>query len=195
MFRIKSIQLRIILWAMLAVIPAVVLIITFAVISIRTTAIDAAKQGAEEANSQAGVIRSKIEVALDNARTMAQALTAVKSSEGSITLSRDQANAMFRQLTTINTNFVGTYTLWEPNAFDGLDAEYAGKALYDQTGRFITYWNRNDQGQIINAAPMTTRPKVWKYLCPKMTRQECITDLVSGSKQRCADDSIVTPYS
>jgi methyl-accepting chemotaxis protein len=164
---------------MLAVIPAAILIITFAVISIRKTAIDAAKQGAvAEANSQAGVIRSKVEVALDNARTMAQALTAVKSSEGSITLSRDQANAMFRQLTTINTNFVGTYTLWEPNAFDGLDAEFAGKAPYDQTGRFINYYNRNDQGQIINETPMDyeTEGLGEYYLCPRRTKQECITE-------------------
>jgi methyl-accepting chemotaxis protein len=179
MFHIKSIQLKIILWVALAVFPAVIIIITFAIVSLRKTAIDAAKQGVVyEANSYAGAIKAKIEVALDNARTMAQALTAVKSSEGSITLSRDQANAMFRQLTTMNTDFVGTYTLWEPNAFDGLDAEFAGKAHYDQTGRFITYWNRNDQGQIMNETPLdyeTEGPGEY-YLCPKKTKQECVTE-------------------
>jgi methyl-accepting chemotaxis protein/methyl-accepting chemotaxis protein-1 (serine sensor receptor) len=34
---------------------------------------------------------------------------------------------------------IGLSTGWEPNAFDGKDAEFVGKPVHDQTGRFVPY--------------------------------------------------------
>ena len=62
--------------------------------------------------------------------------------------SRDQLDDMARQVLQLRTEFIGTYSIWEPNALDGKDAEFASKGpSYDATGRYIAYWNRGS-GQI-----------------------------------------------
>ena len=62
--------------------------------------------------------------------------------------SRDQLDDVARQLLTQRTEFIGSYSIWEPNALDGKDAEFVKKnASYDESGRYIAYWNRGS-GQI-----------------------------------------------
>ena len=62
--------------------------------------------------------------------------------------SRDQLDDMARQVLKQRTEFIGTYSIWEPNALDGRDAEFANKGPADDaTGRYIAYWNRGS-GQI-----------------------------------------------
>ena len=141
--QIRSIQMKIALWAGGCLTLVTVILIGYGVWRLRTQALDAAQEQAITlSESHAAHIKAEVELALDAARTMAQALTAVKSQN--IELTRDEVNAMLKQLTTENPNFVGTWTIWEADAFDGKDAEYAGQAPYDHTGRFIAYWNRND---------------------------------------------------
>jgi len=46
-----------------------------------------------------------------------------------------------------NPSFFGTWTGWEPNAFDGKDAEFANSGGYhDATGRFVPYVVRSTNG-------------------------------------------------
>ena len=47
-----------------------------------------------------------------------------------------------------NPDILGVYTLWEPNAFDGLDSQYANTDGNDATGRFIPYWVHGGDGNI-----------------------------------------------
>ncbi|MGM9426346.1 methyl-accepting chemotaxis protein [Hydrogenophaga sp. MI9] len=62
--------------------------------------------------------------------------------------SRDQLDDTSRQVLTQRTEFIGSYSIWEPNALDGKDAEFVKKTpAYDDTGRYIAYWNRGS-GQI-----------------------------------------------
>ncbi|MEJ5308311.1 MAG: methyl-accepting chemotaxis protein [Anaerolineae bacterium] len=174
--KIKSIQLKIALWAGLCLFLAGGVIITYAAVSLNTTASDAAdKQAVAMAESQAGIIKAQLEVGLDAARTLAQAFSVVTND---ITLSRDQVNAMLRQVLLDNPNFLGTYTLWEPNAFDGLDETYANTELHDATGRFIPYWVRDEQGEIHGEAIVDYEVEGigdW-YLLPKRTHNEVVMD-------------------
>ncbi len=178
-FNLKSIQIKITLWAGLCLFLAAAVIIAYSAIELRNAAIDAAKDEALAiAKYESREIKAEIEVALDAARTLAQALSAVQDPQNPALLSRDQVNAMLRQVTANNPQFIGTFTLWEPNAFDGQDALYAGQAPYDHTGRFIAYWNRNEQGNIQVETPVDyeiTGPGDY-YQLPKRTRQECITE-------------------
>ena len=62
--------------------------------------------------------------------------------------SREQLDDIARQLLTQRTEFIGSYSIWEPNALDGRDAEHVKKGPADDaTGRYIAYWNRGS-GQI-----------------------------------------------
>ncbi len=53
---------------------------------------------------------------------------------------REEYIAMMEQVNRGNPGFFGIWTAFEPNAFDGKDAQYAGQApVNDDTGRFIPY--------------------------------------------------------
>lgn len=80
---------------------------------------------------------------------------------------------------------LGIYTLWEPDALDRRDAEFAGRRDqgYDATGRFIPYWSRTSSGeQVLDALvdyENSSRPdggdRVGEYyLCPRDRRQACL---------------------
>lgn len=64
------------------------------------------------------------------------------------TLSREQVIELLRATLEDYPELLGTYTLWEPNAFDGKDAQWAGKSSHDGTGRLIPYVVRSN-GEII----------------------------------------------
>jgi methyl-accepting chemotaxis protein len=138
--------------------------------------IQAAKDQAQaQASSHAGVIDAEIETALDTARTLAQVFTSVK--DGGIKLSRQQANAMLKQVLVDNPQFVGISTAWEPDAFDRRDANHIGTVGHDETGRFIPYWARSGE-EIILTPLMDYEVKGTGdyYLIPKRTKQEAIID-------------------
>lgn len=101
----------------------------------------------EMAYRYANDIDAYMEVALDSARTLAQVFETAKDMQASFELGRDQANAILRGVLNQNPEFLGVWTCWEPDAFDGRDMAFKNADGHDATGRFIPYWFRHD-GQI-----------------------------------------------
>lgn len=171
----KSIQTKIVFWTGLSLVILAGVIIAVAVVSVRNAAIDAVQQQiVAVAESEAARIEAEIEVGLDTARALAQAFAATKSTETPIELTRDQVNGMLRQILQDNPQFLGTYTVWEPNAFDNQDARYANTPAHDATGRFIPYWVRDLQNRI-HVEPLLDyeTPGIGDYyVLPKQTKQE-----------------------
>jgi PAS domain S-box-containing protein len=171
----KSLRLKITVWTGVILTVLSIILISISVIETRQISIESAEAEALSfAESQAGTIRAESEVPLDAARTLAQAFTAVKDTSNNTSLTRDQVNAILEQVLEENPSFLGTYTLWEPNAFDGQDAAYRNKPAHDETGRFIPYWVRSDSGDI-TVLPLEQYETVgagdW-YLVPRTTQQE-----------------------
>ncbi len=52
---------------------------------------------------------------------------------------RELAIGILKQILLENPDILGVWTCWEPNAFDGKDAQYANTSGHDATGRFIPY--------------------------------------------------------
>jgi len=52
-------------------------------------------------------------------------------------------DVLLRQILDTNPDRFGAWVGWEPNAFDGRDAEFAGKPGTDETGRYLSYWHQN----------------------------------------------------
>ena len=91
--------------------------------------------------------------------------------------SRDGMIGFMQQLLADNPSAFGLSTGWEPNAFDGKDAEYAGKPGHDATGRYIPYVVRND-GKI-DLMPLVDYDKAGAgdyYLVPKATGKDVLTE-------------------
>src|SRR4051812_19859684 len=53
---------------------------------------------------------------------------------------RANADATLHQILTDTPYALGVWTGWDPNAFDGKDANFAGKPEHDATGRYVPYW-------------------------------------------------------
>ena len=145
----RSLRLKIIIWTGGIVILLSFILVGYSILTTRQASIENAQTAAlAVAESQARQIRADAEIPLVTARALANALTAVKETDSGLELSRDDVNSMLRQVLIENPSYLGTYTLWEPNAFDGLDSEFRNQPAHDATGRFIPYWIRSDGGSI-----------------------------------------------
>lgn len=96
----------------------------------------------------AKMIEAELDYTMDTARSLASAFGALVAENKT---DRDLANAMLKKALEENEKFLGTFTVWEPNAFDGRDADFVNKSGHDETGRFIPYWNRSE-GEIRSEA-------------------------------------------
>nr|WP_306220630.1 methyl-accepting chemotaxis protein [Cohnella sp. WQ 127256] len=73
----------------------------------------------------------------------------------------------------VHPELLGTYTIWEPNAFDGKDADYVNKTPYnDETGRLIPYVVRNGDQIVVESIKNYETPGDGDfYLLPKKNKK------------------------
>jgi methyl-accepting chemotaxis protein len=57
---------------------------------------------------------------------------------------REYINKILRETLEKNDTFLDTWTCWEPDTLDGMDAKYAGTENHDSSGRFVPYWTKTD---------------------------------------------------
>jgi methyl-accepting chemotaxis protein len=86
---------------------------------------------------------------------------------------------MSRAVLLGSTDLIGVAVTWEPEALDGKDAEFAGKAPeYDATGRYMPYYTRGADGSVhVEPIVFTTAPGAndW-YDIPKRSRRPFFTE-------------------
>jgi len=125
---------------------------------------NAEKLASTESERQASNVEDKLNYAMDTSKGIATAL-------GSM-VENHKAN---RQLA--NANFRATWTIWEPNAFDGADKKYKNTKGHDKTGRFIPYWTwENDQISLIASDDYDKPGDNDYYQLAKKTGKEVILD-------------------
>ncbi|MFC2973588.1 methyl-accepting chemotaxis protein [Azotobacter bryophylli] len=100
------------------------------------------------AENNGAKVTARIEKGLDAARVMGDALGSMRAKGKA---DRAAANALLEGVLAGNPDLLGTWTGWEPNAFDGQDGQYVGQPGHDTSGRFIPYWNRGS-GSIVQEA-------------------------------------------
>lgn len=175
----RSLKSSLTVWFGTCLILLAIILTAVAVLTQRAQAIQAANNEIlATARSQASLIDAEIEVALDTARALANAFSVnLEGSSLGDRLNREQVNQILHQTLQKNPNFLGVYTAWEPNAFDGQDQQYASRDCHDASGRFIPYWVRSDD-QIVCEALMDyeTEGVGDYYLIPKRTQKETILD-------------------
>jgi len=146
--KFKSIQFKIAFWGGVCILVSVALVTIFSISAFRSSSITGAEEQATViARVEAASIQAEIEIALDAARTLATSFSVQKISEQN-PLTRETVDGILRLVAEQNPSFLGVYTLWEPNAFDGKDSEFVDKPGHDSTGRYIPYWCRDDKGKI-----------------------------------------------
>jgi methyl-accepting chemotaxis protein len=132
----------------------------------------------------AAVYQNELNAALNAARTLAQELSAVSGggpAQGNpgLTPDRETVSAMLKNVLAANPHFMGVYTDWEPDAFDGNDKNNIGQATADLDGRFTAWWARSDGGTLdLQASDFRYADELQEeyYRLPKETRQEVLLE-------------------
>ena len=152
---------------------------------------DSAAQARLDAQAQAiaGSLMQKLDLPLTVARGIAQLnAQADSSAERHLKIDRDGLSNLLQETLLDNPELLDVYAGWEPNAFDGADAQYAGRseADYDATGRFMPWWYRTPEGGLKveplgptmesqTILPTGVREGEY-YLCPRQRLKPCIVD-------------------
>ncbi|QTA90978.1 methyl-accepting chemotaxis protein [Desulfonema magnum] len=184
--KLKSLHMKILFSAGICAAFTLTIIVIYAAMAMkqraeigREEAIRSAQMYAVAIAKQHGnYIKAELELALDAARTLAQAMSSIKNEQAEMELNRKEVNNILKIVLEQNKWFVGVYTCWEPEAFDGLDQQYRYKEGHDKTGRFVPYWSRSNDGNIV-VVPLVQYEKEGPgdyYQLPKRTKQECVID-------------------
>ena len=91
------------------------------------------------AYSQALDVSKKLDLAARVAENISTTSAALKS-KGMV--DRAVLDEILKGTLEKNTDLLGVWTGWEPQALDGRDHEFVNAPGHDATGRFVPYWNR-----------------------------------------------------
>ncbi len=130
----------------------------------------------EQADAISLKVEGRLETAMGTARTLASSLGELANAKKA---TRADANLMLAGALKGHPDFTGIWTLWEPNAFDGQDADFINKPSYDATGRFMPYWTHGPNGPNLEQTPLAdymTEGAGDYYLIPKRTNQETLIE-------------------
>jgi len=137
------------------------------------------------AETQAKIIEAALTPALQSARVLAYTLATAPASPDTAGTGRQTVDRMLQAVLRGHPDFLGVYTAWEPNAFDGRDADFANQPQSDASGRFIPYWSRAADGTLA-LEPLVdyeTPGAGDYYLLPKSSRTEQVIDPYAYSVQ------------
>ncbi len=188
--KLKSLQLKIVVWAGVCLIITASVIILFSAFHIRNTArlatetarVEAIKEAKAKASAiveqNSNYLKTELEGAMILAQTLADTFSGIKDDRSHLKLDRDSLNNIMKIVLERNPHLVGMGTGWEPNALDNQDDRYKGTEGHDHTGRFIPYWSRNAQGKLAKE-PLVDYDKEGSgdyYLLPKRSKLQCLID-------------------
>jgi len=94
-----------------------------------------------EARSEARQVAADLGSAFAASQAVASSLEVQRSQGG---LQRATVASVLQGTLAAHPDWVGLGTLWEPDAFDGSDAEFIGSEAHDDSGRFMSYWAWQD---------------------------------------------------
>ena len=148
--KFRSLRTHILFWAGLCLLLLGAVVITFATISVRNTAVQRAKEQLRfMAREHAEHVVQALNVVMNTSRILADPLSGRLDPLEPLNLDRDDVDNILRSILQRNRDIGGIFTCWEPNAFDNEDALYAYEPGHDETGRFAPYWYRNMDGFIV----------------------------------------------
>jgi methyl-accepting chemotaxis protein len=113
-------------------------------------------------------IQRRFERYLSAADTLAQIMGSYEMIE--VTDRRSQYDNIMYSLFVANPHFIGIYSVWLPNALDGMDDFYAGSQGTDGTGRYISLYSGIDGAVEYGAYPN------YQQLLSNLSNKEMITD-------------------
>ncbi|MDR2313315.1 MAG: methyl-accepting chemotaxis protein [Spirochaetaceae bacterium] len=125
--------------------------------------------------NQAAVIKAWMDKNFSMVRALAVSMEAYEQIEPS--QRRFFYNLLLKAQAENNPDIAAIWACWEPNALDGLDAQYAYTEGTDATGRFTPYWARTNTGVSLEGLEDYEDVNTGGYyLIPRRTGKETIVE-------------------
>lgn len=121
------------------------------------------------------LVQCKLDLALTVARNLGQNLLSLRNSGHA---DRGMADTLLKNARQNNPDFLSMSLAWEPNAYDGNDAQFAGQPENDPNGRYVRYVDRDTAGNVVlhNLTDYETPGSGDYYLLPRKMKQEVILE-------------------
>ncbi|QDK37020.1 methyl-accepting chemotaxis protein [Bdellovibrio sp. NC01] len=145
-----------------------------AVNSLQTAKKEAMEKSLATARSYANEMRLEVERGFDISRTMAHQFQSFRAHGFT---SREPVHESLKEILVQNKFLIGAWTGWEPNAWDGKDAQFANSKGTDQTGRFVPYLNwENGKASLTPLLGYDKQGDGDYYLVPKSRNKETLIE-------------------
>lgn len=151
----------------------VVILLTTILISQRaqTLSKDLSLQAAEKTAQRYGLeVKALLEGTLAEAKLLETVFWQLRSEN----IDRRVLDQILLENTKMNKNILGSWMLWEPNAYDKKDNAYKNKAGHDSTGRVNSFWHWLDD-DVIHENNIDWQTSGW-YQNPKKRLKETLED-------------------
>ena len=126
------------------------------------------------AEEMAKHIASEITLVLEKAMTTARLMDIGFRHAKQDKAPRESLDGVLIEAIHQNQRIFGTWTLWEPNAYDNADSKYINSELHDHTGRVNSYWHWH-QGEVIHEVNVGWEDSSW-YTVPKQNGTTTLED-------------------
>ena len=174
--RLRTIRARIVLLVVLVTVLGLGSVVGYATFASQQASIeDGRRYGVQTAEAVASDVERAMNEPVQTARDLAATFAAQASVGGA---DRDSSDRMLLAVLAGHKGFLGTWTVWEPNAFDGKDAQHRKDPRSDASGRYIPYAVIGSDGKA-SVTPLVDYEKegVGDYfLLPKKTGKEVVLD-------------------
>ncbi len=146
------------------------------------------REGDALSQSAANQVKSRFERLAETPREIANVFLAMK---GAGVPDRKVAMAILLRSLEANPALLGSWTVWEPNAFDGADAKYRNAPGHDSTGRFVTAYSRGTGTVRVDTNIDYEKEGAGDYyLLAKKSRQETLMEPYQYSYTGKQEDAI-----
>ncbi|WP_433615611.1 methyl-accepting chemotaxis protein [Dactylosporangium sp. CA-139114] len=171
-----TIRARLVLSVLVLLLVAVTSLVTLVTMRASASMENAALQDAQHsAEVNAADVERTIATAVGTARDLAGTLGVMARANPS----RDAVDMVLKGLVESHPGYLGVWSVWEPNGFDGRDAAFTrSTADSDPSGRYVPYWHRSDNGGVTLEPILdldNPATNSW-YTEPKRTGQETLLE-------------------
>jgi len=127
-----------------------------------------------QAEAESRRVGADLAAAFSTSQALADSLVVQHRASG---LSRATAAQVLQQQLQSHPEWVGMGTLWEPQAFDGRDADFVDAEAHDATGRFMSYWAWQDGAPVQDVLKGYDVPGDgdW-YLRPRELKRQAVSE-------------------
>ncbi|WP_143447911.1 methyl-accepting chemotaxis protein [Kineosporia sp. R_H_3] len=174
--RLRTIRGRIVLLVVLVTVVGLGSVVGYATWAGRATSLeDGRRYGVEVAEGVASDVERAMNEPVQSARDLAAGLGAQAAAGRA---DRDASDRTLLAVLGGHSGFLGTWTVWEKDAFDGADAAHRTDPRSDATGRYIPYAVIGKDGKA-SVTPLVDYEKEGVgdyYLLPKKSGKEVVLD-------------------